>query len=89
MTWDGGFGVVGQGVGGNPSRTRTRPDLCPAYGHPGVTYHPQQDRTWCLCGEHIYDGNTVVVPHMACCGGPLTELISSIRQPADVSTPAA
>lgn len=51
--------------------TRTRPDLCAEHGHPGVTYNPREDRTWCLCGEVVRDGNHHT--HAACCGGPLEE----------------
>lgn len=69
------IGVVAHGRAGAPSKTRPRPDLCAEHGHPGVTYHPQQDRTWCLCGETIYDGNTAT--HAACCGGPLEERVEA------------
>ncbi len=71
MSWAGGFGVVGLGVPGAVSRHRTRPDLCEGLGHPGATYNVRMDMTWCLCGASIADGNTAV-PHIACCGGPLT-----------------
>lgn len=50
----------------------SRPDLCAEHGHPPVTYNPWFDQTWCLCGSVIRDGNVVAVPHVACCGGPLT-----------------
>jgi hypothetical protein len=33
------------------------------------------NRTWCLCGEVVMDGNTAV-PHVACCGGPLEERVA-------------
>jgi hypothetical protein len=66
----GGIGVVGHGVS-EPSRQRKRPDLCAENGHPGATYNPYDDRTWCLCGAVIYDGNQHT--HHACCGGPLVE----------------
>lgn len=36
--------------------------MCPDYGHPGQTYHPQQHRTWCRCGDVIYDGDTTRCP---------------------------
>lgn len=55
--WPWTAGVVGHGVGGDVSPTRKRPDLCAHHGHPGCTYHPQLDRTWCLCGERTYRGN--------------------------------
>lgn len=75
MTWPiGGFGIVGLGDPGEPARTRTRPDLCADHDHPGVTYHPQADKTWCLCGEFVRDGNHHT--HAACCGGPLEETIA-------------
>lgn len=70
----GGFGNVGLGVGGDPSPTRKRPDLCAEYDHPGVTFNPWQDRTWCLCGEVVRDGNHFT--HAACCGGPLEESVA-------------
>lgn len=80
MTWTGGFGVVGLGVVGEASRTRTRPDLCADHDHPGVTYHPQLDRTWCLCGDVVRDGYAITTgnwPHKAdCCGGPLVEEVT-------------
>ena len=49
---------------------RKRPGLCAEHGHPGVTFHPREDKTWCLCGEVIRDGNHHT--HAACCGGPLS-----------------
>lgn len=55
-------------------RYRTRPDLCAGLGHPGVTYNPLTDQTFCLCGEVIVDGRAASVDeHLACCHGPLTE----------------
>lgn len=61
-------------------RYRTRPDRCAGMGHPGVTYNPLYDRTWCLCGEKIYDGQPATVDqHLACCNGPLTEPIGEPR----------
>jgi hypothetical protein len=66
----GGFGIVGLGIS-SPSLTRTRPDLCAEHGHPGATYNPQQDKTWCLCGEVVRDGDHH--EHVACCDGPLME----------------
>lgn len=71
----GGFGVVGLGIGGSKSPTRTRPDLCEGLGHPGATYNAAMDMTWCLCGAEITFGNTAV-PHVACCGGPLEERVT-------------
>jgi hypothetical protein len=68
-----GTGAVG--FGGKPSPTRKRPDLCAEQGHPGCTYNAWLDRTWCLCGEVITDGDTSV-PHVACCGGPLEERVA-------------
>ena len=50
---------------------RTTPERCPDLGHPPVTYNEALDRTWCLCGAVIVDGNQAI-PHLACCGGPLT-----------------
>lgn len=70
-----GIGVGAVGHGGKPSPYRTRPDLCGEHGHPGVTYHPQMNRTWCLCGEVVTDGNTVTWPKADGIGGPLREEI--------------
>lgn len=69
-----GIGIGAVGLGGTPSPRRTRPDLCAGLGHPGCTYNARMDRTWCLCGAAITDGNTAV-PHIACCGGPLEEVL--------------
>ena len=55
-----------------PPQPPKRPDLCPALDHPGVTYNPWLCKTWCLCGAVICDGNQIAVPHVACCGGPLS-----------------
>lgn len=45
---------------------------CADMGHPGVTYNPNEDKTWCLCGIRVYPGRTASVDqHLACCGGPL------------------
>ena len=67
-----GIGTGAPGLGGEPSPYRTTPERCPELGHPGATYNAAMDMTWCLCGAEITDGNTTV-PHVACCGGPLTE----------------
>lgn len=67
-----GFGVVGLGVRGKPSPQRSRADLCPVFGHPGTTYNVALNRTWCLCGAVQTHGDTTI-PHIACCGGALTE----------------
>ena len=40
-----------------------RHELCSALGHPGATYHPQLDRTWCTCGERTYPGSAVDWAH--------------------------
>ena len=69
-----GFGNVGLGVGGDPSPTRTRPDLCAGVGHPGVTYNPWHDITACLCGARWQDGNNVDWDHVSCL--PLTERVT-------------
>lgn len=52
------IGVVGHGVS-SPATWRYMPEKCADHGHPGNTYNPWQDRTWCLCGETVVDGNTV------------------------------
>lgn len=64
-----GMGVVGLGHTNAPDLMVKRPDLCAEQGHPGATYNPHMDKTWCLCGDVIRDGNHFV--HAACCGGPL------------------
>jgi len=48
-----------------------RPDLCEGEGHPGVTYNPLTDKTWCLCGERVYKGNQHTWADAK--GGPLRE----------------
>lgn len=63
-----------------PLTYRTRPDKCPKYGHPGVTYNQHEGKTWCLCGQVVRDGEQLTYsdqwPHLAaCCDGPLTEVI--------------
>lgn len=52
---------------------RPRPDLCPAYGHPPVTYNPWMDQSWCLCGAAIRPGDVVELPKPNLHGGPLWE----------------
>lgn len=59
-------------------RYRTRPDLCVGAGHPGVTYNPWLDETFCLCGGVRRSGRAPSVDeHLACCNGPLTEPVAS------------
>ncbi len=59
-----------------PPRRRARFDRCGNHGHPGVTYNPLHDETWCLCGSNVYAGWAETVgQHLACCDGPLTEVI--------------
>lgn len=67
------IGVARLGIGG-PSRTRKRPDLCAGHNHPGVTFNPWTNQTWCLCGAVIRDGDHF--EHAACCGGPLEEVVA-------------
>ena len=43
---------------------------CASLGHPGATYNPWLDRTWCLCGEVVRSGDHF--EHVACCAGPLS-----------------
>lgn len=64
---------------GKPARTRTRPDLCAEHDHPGCTYNARMNKTWCLCGERIYDGDQHT--HASCCGGPLEEVIDDAPEP--------
>lgn len=51
--------------------TRKAPERCAEHGHPGVTFNPREGKTWCLCGAVVVEGDAVVTPHAACCGGPL------------------
>lgn len=56
-------GVVRHGVADPvppPQRFRAAPERCPEYGHPGITFHPQLDRTWCECGGVVRDGGWVL-----------------------------
>lgn len=55
----GGFGVVGLGVSGEPATTFPRPDLCSSHSHPGVTYNPWMNSTWCLCGQRVQPGRQI------------------------------
>ena len=69
-------GAAGHGANAPDPRGgyRTRPDLCPEHGHPGVTYNPWHNKTWCLCGEHVYDGDQNSRADWP--GGPLHEDIT-------------
>ena len=64
-------GIVGHGVS-EPAPWRTRPDLCPVFGHPGATYNTALNRTWCLCGAVQTPGDTAV-PYIADRDGALSE----------------
>ncbi|MDB5716471.1 MAG: hypothetical protein JWO15_3868 [Sphingomonadales bacterium] len=66
----GGLGNVGLGFGGAPSTHKPRPDLCESLGHPGETYNPWTDKTWCLCGAVVVADNTAG-HESCCCGGRL------------------
>ncbi|WP_207009804.1 hypothetical protein [Nocardioides aromaticivorans] len=66
-----GIGMGAPGFGGTPSPHQTIPAKCGGEGHPGVTYNPWHDTTWCLCGEVVTKGNRVVWPKPTDCGGPL------------------
>lgn len=46
-----------------------RAQTCAQLGHPGATYNPLMDKTWCACGAVIRDGDHF--EHVTCCGGPL------------------
>lgn len=63
----------------SPWRHRLRPDLCPHVGHPGSTYNPIMDATWCLCGARRIRGNAVQRTSRALgpahCGGVLSECL--------------
>ena len=71
LSHDRGIGVGRLGVGGEPSRRRTTPELCPLFFHPPATYNPWLDRTWCLCGSRTYPGDHSTL--IATGSGPLTE----------------
>jgi len=64
-----GIGIGAVGLTGTPSPTRKNPTQCADSGHPGASYNPWHDKTWCLCGAVTYPGNRF--EHVACCGGPL------------------
>lgn len=66
------IGVVGHGVNRGTATHTPRPELCADHDHPGNLYHPQQDRTWCLCGAVIRDGDAVKWPKPTQCGGALS-----------------
>jgi hypothetical protein len=65
--------VPGVGRVQSPDSYRLRPDLCEEWLHPGVTYNPWEDLTWCLCGKVTYPGCTIVWPKADGPGGPLRE----------------
>jgi len=44
---------------------------CARLGHPGATYNPLLDRTWCACGVVVRPGGGDRFYHVTCCGGPL------------------
>lgn len=58
-----------------PDTWRTCPEKCADHGHPGVTYNPWADRTWCLCGQVTRDGHHVALPKPTTPPGPLAERI--------------
>lgn len=72
----GGFGIVGLGDVGdpNPFPHRKRPDLCASFDHPGATYNPGADKTWCLCGQAVRDGDQATHDD-CCCGGRLVDCL--------------
>ena len=51
------------------TRQAERTARCATISHPGSTYNPWLDKTWCACGAVIRDGNHA--QHITCCGGPL------------------
>lgn len=59
-----------QAAAGPRMTVEERNSLCGRLGHPGATHNPWLDRTWCACGQRAVDGQAIV-PHVACCGGPL------------------
>lgn len=70
-TWTAGNGA--QGHAGDPGPHQHRPERCADRDHPGVTYNPWHDKTWCLCGEVVRDGNAVEWPKATGCEGPLVD----------------
>lgn len=67
--WTVGVCAVGK-TDDKPPLPAKRPDLCAGYGHPGCTYNPLMDMTWCLCGAVIRDGDQNTLADQ--CGGPLS-----------------
>lgn len=48
-------------------------EKCAALLHPGVTYNPMLNQTFCRCGAVRYPGITEsAYLHIKCCGGPLS-----------------
>lgn len=48
-------------------RSRPIADRCAEAGHPGATFNPWLNRTWCLCGEVVTEGDTALLPPAGCC----------------------
>ena len=65
-----GIGIGAVGLTDAKPIHHKRPDLCADRGHPGATFNPWHDKTWCLCGEVVRDGDQAT--HADCCGGPLS-----------------
>jgi hypothetical protein len=40
-------------------RRRLHPQRCESAGHPGWTFNPWHNRTWCLCGAVVRNGDQV------------------------------
>ncbi len=81
--WTIGNGAVG--VRGAPSSRRTFPELCASYHHPGETYNPSADLTWCLCGARIYYGQHLPLGVRS----PLTKVVCEVcREPTLESEPS-
>lgn len=79
----GGFGIVGVGDAGDPDPFphRKRPDLCASCGHPGATFNPWLNKTWCLCGEVVRAGDQATHDD-CCCGGRLIECLHDLDEVA-------
>jgi hypothetical protein len=80
--WPGGIGIGAVGlVDNHVSPHRKTPERCADFAHPGATYNPWADKTWCLCGEVVHDGNTVT-HDSCCCGGRLVVCQHPVTQKA-------
>ena len=45
---------------------------CEERGHPGTTFNPLMNQTWCACGEVVTAGD--IATHDLCCGTDNSDL---------------